>query len=320
MDNSIINPAPPSLAGLVWRPITHDDLATLVQIAVDCQAADGGLAFLNQPSDLLSRCFPDAPGAAIGAFAAEAQLVAYGAVHLLRKSDTERAEIVGQVRPEQRNRGLGTYLMRWSQAHAQALFAAAAGDRRLLQIATESLTEPANRLYLAHGFERVYESLVMSRDLRQPLLDRPLPSDVTITSWQPDLANQFFQAYEAAFHERPGFPGYSAAEWIFDWNDNENARNEWSLLARAGDVPVGFVLARAEHPGGFVAQVGVVPGQRRRGLGSALLVETMRRMQAGGKPAAQLNVNLNNPGAIQTYLSLGFVSAGSRARYERAAD
>jgi len=317
MENSTIIPAPPSLAGLIWRPITGEDLAALVALAAECHLADGGLAFMNEPGNLKSRYFPDAPGAAIGAFAPDERLVACATVHLARESDTERAMIVGQVRPDLRNRGIGAYLMRWSQVQAQTLFTAATVDQRLLQIATESLTESASRLYHAHGFESVDEQLVMRRDLHLPLPDRALPRDVTITVWQPDLAEQFFHAYDASFHDRPGFPGWSAAEWIARRTDDDNFKPEWSLLARAGDVPVGFLTAGTEHPGGFVVQIGVVPAQRRRGLGSALMVETMRRMQAAGATSVQLTVNVNNPGAIRAYAQLGFATVGRRARYER---
>lgn len=320
MDNSIIQPAPPLLAGLNWRAISRDDLVALCELAHECQLADGGLAFLTEPDNLKIRYFPQVPVASIGAFAADGQLAACSAVHLSRASDTERAIIIGQVRPNWRGRGLGTYLMRWSQVHAQAQFTSAIANQRLLQISTESLNESAIRLYLAHGFKSVDEQLVMQRDLTLPLPDRPLPPDVTVASWQPALVDQFFQAYEASFRERPGFPGYSASEWISWTNDDDGLKPEWSLVASVGDAPVGFLTASAEQPGGFVLQVGVIPGQRRRGLGSALMVETMRRMQAAGLTATQLTVNINNPGAIQTYNGLGFTTVGRRARYERAAE
>jgi ribosomal protein S18 acetylase RimI-like enzyme len=301
MENSIINPAPPSEAGLIWRPITLDDLAALVELAEECRladgAADGGLAFMNEPDNLGERYFPDVPGAAIGAFAADEHLAACTTVHLAHESGTERAIIIGQVRPEWRNRGIGAYLMRWSQVQAQALFTPATVDKRLLQVSTESLTDSANRLYQAHGFEPVMEELVMRRDLHLPLPDRPLPPEVSVTSWQPNLTDQFFQAYQASFRDRPGFPGWSVAEWIGRRIDDENARPEWSLLARTGDVPVGFLTA-----------------------GTALMVETMRRMRAAGESATQLTVNVNNPGAIQAYVQLGFATVGRRARYERIAE
>jgi len=318
MENPTIQPAPLLYPGLTWRIITRADLAALVELALECQRVDGGLALLNEPGTLRERYFPDEPFIGWAAFAPNGRLAACASVRILHQSDAPRARITGQVRPEWRSQGLGTALMRWSLAQAQALLRAAAVEKGLLQIATEALTAPADHLYRAFGFEPVFEELVMQRDLGLALPERPLPEDVTLTSWQPALAEQFFQAYENAFRDRPGFPGYSAGQWIADTLENECHKPEWSLLARTGDgLPVGFLSASAEAPGGYVVQVGVIPAQRRRGLASALMVEALRRMQVDGKSAVQLAVNLNNPGAIQTYLALGFVSAGRRARYER---
>jgi mycothiol synthase len=323
IENVTINPAPPNLAGSVWRPIGRDDLAAIVDLARVCLLADGGLPFLFEPDTLQGRFFPDTPGAGIGAFAPDQRLGACATVHLEGDESTQRATLVGYVRPDLRRRGIGTYLMRWSQAQALALYTAAAVDQRLLRVATESLTEPAHRLYLAQGFEAVFDELVMRRDLHQPLPDQPLPDGVTLTAWQPEVAEQFFQAYHTAFRERPGFPGWSAAEWISHVTENDLVP-EWSLLARAGDVPLGFIIGNIDltgrPPGGYVWQIGVVPTARRRGLASALMVETLRLMQAAGAPCADLTVHLNNPGAIQAYAGLGFVTIGHRARYERIAE
>lgn len=315
-----IDPAPPNHTGLSWRAIGSDDLAAVVELAGTCHADDGGLAFMIEPGTLKGRYFPDAPGAAIGAFDADGRLAACTTVHLSSDSGTQRATIVGQVRPELRGRSLGTYLMRWSQAQAQPFLASAATGQRVLRVTTESLTDAADRLYRAHGFKPVFEELVMRRDSHLPLPDRPLPPEVAIVSWQSALAEQFFQAYDASFRDRPGFPGWSAAEWI-DWiTEGDDLRPEWSLLARAGGVPVGFLIGADGPPDGFVMQVGVVPAQRRRGLGAALLVEAMQRMQAAGAASTQLTVNVNNPGAIQTYAELDFATIGRRARYERPID
>jgi ribosomal protein S18 acetylase RimI-like enzyme len=306
--------------GLIWGPITRDDLAKLVDLARACYQVDGGIHSMFEPDQISSRFFPDDPGAAIGAVNAEGQLVACSAVSVSDDSITRRATLVGHVRPDIRKRGLGTYLMQWSQVQAQNLLAGAAADRQILRIPTESLTDSADRLYLAHGFENVFEALVMGWDLRRPVPDHPLPPDVSSTNWQPDLADQFFQAYDGAFRDRPGFPGYSAEQWITGVTENDH-KPEWTLLAYVNAVPVGFVIGNIDlsldPPGGHIAQVGVIPSQRNRGIGSALLVETMRRMQAEGALSARLEVHVDNPGAIQTYADLGFVTIGRRARYER---
>ena len=321
MKNAANNPVPPNLAGLTWRPLNGDDLPTLVQLANACLLADGGLSFLFEPDVLQSRYFPDGPGTAIGAFAPDGRLVACAAVHIVSNSGLQQATIVGQVHPDLRNRGIGDYLMRWSQDQARLLLAGTPENQRVLQVQTEALTEPAERLYHAHGFEKVFEELVMRLDFDRPLPDQAFPGDVTITSWEPALGEQFYQAYHAAFQARPGFPGWSAAEWIERVTEND-FKPEWSLLARAGGAPAGFVIGNidltTDPPGGHVWQVGVVPAQRRRGICSALLVETMRRMQADGAAFAQLTVHTNNPGAIQAYARLGYTTIGRRARYERA--
>jgi mycothiol synthase len=314
--NAVIHPAPPPLAGLAWRPLGLDDLTAVVDLAQACLRADGGLPFLFEPDNLRDRFFPDAPGTTLGALDADGHLAACAAAHLAGDTVT----LVGHVRPALRRRGLGTYLLRWSRAQALPLFPAVAAGPRRLRIATESLTEPAHRLYLAHGFTSVFEELVMRRDLRLPLPDQPLPEGVTLTAWQPDVAGEFYQAYHAAFRERPGFPGWSAAEWIGHVTENDHVP-EWSLLARAGSEPAGFVIGNIDltgkPPGGYVWQIGVVPEQRRRGLASALMAESLRRMQAAGAPYADLTVHTNNPGAIQAYAGLGFATIGRRARYEK---
>lgn len=323
MENATINPSPPNLAGLIWRPITINDLAALVELAHTCHLIDGGLFFMFEPDTLESRYFPDAPSSGIVAYTSDGRLAACAGVSINGDSGRQRARIVGLVRPDVRRRGIGTYLMQWSQEQAKTLLAGVAEPQRVMQVATESLTEPAHRLYLAHGFACVFEELVMERDLHLLVPDRPLPQDVTITNWQPDLAEQFFQAYHTSFRERPGFPGFSAAEWIAQVTENDH-KPEWSLLACVDGEPVGFVIGNidltTDPPGGHIWQIGVIPAQRRRGLASALLVETMRRMQAAGARSALLTVHLNNPGAIKAYSQLSFTTIGRRARYERIAE
>ncbi len=91
------------------------------------------------------------------------------------------------------------------------------------------------------------------------------------------------------------------------------------FMATFSSTPLGFLTAAAYPPHGFVVQVGVIPTQRRRGVGSALMVETMRRMAAAGAASIQLTVYVNNPGAIRAYEELGFATVGRRARYEQIA-
>lgn len=119
-------------------------------------------------------------------------------------------------------------------------------------------------------------------------------------------------------------PVLTRASVLRDRGDLPVTWRRGSLLALAGGEPAGFVIGNidvaTDPPGGEVWQVGVVPAHRRRGLASALMVEAMRRMKAAGVLEIHLEVNVNNPGAIQAYEKLGFEVIGRRAKYERAVE
>ena len=146
-----------------------------------------------EPDNIKSRYLPDEPSSGIGAYTSDGRLAACARVSINGDPGRQRARIVGLVRPDVRSRGIGTYLMQWSQEQAKTLLAGVAEPQRVMQVATESLTQPAHRLYLAHGFVCVFEELVMERDLHLPVPDRPchkmLPSRIGSLIWQ----NNFFR-------------------------------------------------------------------------------------------------------------------------------
>lgn len=137
----------------------------------------------------------------------------------------------------------------------------------------------------------------------------------------PDSAAQagparFFAVYQAAFRDRPGFPGWPQARWTEWISGAEDFRPEWALLATLGGTDAGFVVADA---GGWITQLGVVPSARGHGIGAYLISEAVHRLRAGGETAITLNVSIGNPHAIALYRRAGFTWAGRRARYESRA-
>lgn len=46
-------------------------------------------------------------------------------------------------------------------------------------------------------------------------------------------------------------------KWIARRTDDDNFKPEWSLLACAGEAPLGFLTAGTGHPGGFMEQIAV---------------------------------------------------------------
>jgi GNAT superfamily N-acetyltransferase len=124
-----------------------------------------------------------------------------------------------------------------------------------------------------------------------------------------------FAVYDAAFRDRPGFPGWPRKRWV-DWvSGDDDFRPDWTLLAALDGTDVGFIVGDAS---GWIIQLGVVPAARGKAIGAVLIGEAVRRMRAGGDTTITLNVNVDNPHAIALYRRLGFARTGRRARYRRA--
>lgn len=296
-------------AVLSWRPLSAADISALTALSAACLAADGGLPFAAEPGFFRARYLPEGLGVTLGAQAPTVGLVAAAAVRV----EERKAIIVGQVHPAWRYRGIGATLLRWSLDQADALLAAYPVAARDVLIATELLTEAADRLYRRHNFAQSFAEEVLRCDLRAPRLHAPLPTGITLTTWRPELASTFFEAYRTSFSDRPGFKETDEADWIAWATDDEDFLPEMSLLALAGELPAGFTICDVD----WVAQMGVRPEWRGRGLGAALLGEALRRFREAGSTGVALGVNVNNPTARRLYDRMGFVRIGCRARYAR---
>ena len=316
MDSPNEKPVPPTNPGLSWRSLQPADVEALSALATACLAADGGHILGAAETYLQEHYFSTQPRVSIGAFEMDGRLVACAAAHPTHTPQEHRATIVGQVHPDCRRRGFGTFLVKWSIAEASNVLAAHPLDRPcVLQITTEMLTEAAARLFELHGFALQFAEDVMRCDLHAPLPEVMLPSVIKFTTWSPALVDQFFAVYQAAFRDRPGFPDWSQEKWLA-WvaPDDDDFRPKMSLLADHDDLRVGFIVC-AEN---WIVQMGVRPERRGQGIGAALLMEVLRRFRAAGEDHVLLDVNVNNPRAASVYSRLGFERAGRRARYERA--
>jgi mycothiol synthase len=289
------------LADVTWRPLTGADLPAVGRLGSRVLAADGGFP-LAAGEPLLRRRFVYEITTSSGGFV-DGRLVAAAA---LRPFADGQIAAAGMVDPAWRGRGFGGLLLDWVLREAS--------DTQI-RVETESLTDEADALFRSRGLRQTFAEEVMRFDLRHDPPDAAMPTDVTLTAWSPDLAGRFYTVYEAAFRERPGFPGWPAPRWIEWISDDEDFAPEWTLLASNGDRDLGFVACAR---GAWIVQIGVVPAARGSGLGAGLTAEALRRMRAGSEVEALLTVNLDNPVATRVYERLGFTRIGRRARYERA--
>ena len=303
--------SPPSPDG-TWRALSEADLPALCALISRCQDADGGLpAGASEP--FVRRQFLSGPGTGLlgGDY--------FGLIAAAALGDARDGKVTaaGAVDPACRGEGIGRQLLDWT-------LAAAAG--RPLLISTETLSEPAERLYARYRLRQVFAELVLRADLTGH--DRAavacglaragaarkaaMPGGIELRPWTSALEPAFFAAYSAAFRDRPGFPGSTQQEWL-DWtSQDEDFRPDLSMLAvDSSGAPAGFVTVGEN----WIVQTGVVPQWRRRGLGTGLVRSAMAGITAAGFESCWLTVATNNPGATALYCQLGFAVAGRRARY-----
>jgi mycothiol synthase len=310
-------PSPPSLEGCTWRPLAVEDALALHELELDCAPVDGGthLRTIEQYRGKLEKAGENLVTDTLCAMDPTAQLAATAWVTLSASLQHEyRAFLDGRVRPECRGRGLGTYILGWMEARASEMLAAFEESRpRVLRIDFFGRGEDAVALFEQHGFQFVFAEDEMRRDLNQPIPVLELPEGLTLVQWTPERVKMFFRVYQDAFRERPGFPNWTEDVWRHNFAGSSEFGADLSLLALDGAEPAGFAICHVESDeeegsgsGGWIAQMGVRPAWRGRGLGSALLSEAMHRFRSKGLRWAMLEVNTNNPRARRFYERLGF--------------
>ena len=77
----------------------------------------------------------------------------------------------------------------------------------------------------------------------------------------------------------------------------------------------GMILARVASDEAEILTLAVHPGQRRQGIGSALMDAAKARAAALGAAAVFLEVAVTNDAARSLYAAHGFAEAGLRRRY-----
>jgi len=87
---------------------------------------------------------------------------------------------------------------------------------------------------------------------------------------------------------------------------SERIEEDASLLLYYGEQIVGFIIIIFIKEGGFINGIGIHPDFRRRGLGKALMLSSMKRAAKNGMKTMILEVDIDNYRAINLYRRVGF--------------
>lgn len=320
-------PVPPDLPGHIWREVHPQDLAAIRELQVACAAAYG------TPVDELVDYIPSLGelgkppvGDTICAADADGRLAAFGWVRVQDAGFESRVGQFGEVHPAYRRQGLGTFVLKWTEARGRWLISERPQHLpAVLRLDFTDIRPDAVCLYERLGFRKRFTEHRMRRDLHDPFPDYLLPDHVTLLTWVPERAAHFYDVYRDAWSTRPNGAGWAAEEWTEYYADDPDFRPDLTLLALSGGEAIAFVRCDVTAvrewgvPGGWIAHIGVRPEWRGRGVASGLLTLIMQKLRAEGLGYAELDVGSDNPEAKRLYERAGFTDTGHRTLYAKDA-
>lgn len=170
--------------------------------------------------------------------------------------------------------------------------------------------------FAALGFRPVFSRMRMEAATRRfppPALPLKAPEEGEV----PKLARFFKEVYEG--HIEQTFGMHVGSEEDFRGlvtgilrGDTGRFMPEASFVAVDGERLTGAVLVTYWMEGPMVAELGVAPDTRRRGVARALLSAASTRLAALDEARWSLYVTVGNDAAIALYRAFGFEQAGGR--------
>ncbi len=217
---------------------------------------------------------------------------------------------------DRRRDGIVAEILAWASARGRA-----AGYEQLYSPARE---DDAARITLLqrHGFApHHWVTIRMTRPLAAPLPEPQYPAGFTV---RPVAGEEEVEAHVALHREAFDSANPTVAHRLSVMRDPEY-RPDLDLVAVAPDGALaGFCLCsigreengRLGRSEGWVDTLGTRPAYRTLGLGRALLLTGLQRLQAGGVETAVLGTGQGNP-AVALYESVGFRVAYRILWYQR---
>ena len=222
-----------------------------------------------------------------------------------------RAE--ADVAPAQRGRGIGTWLLDWTEARSRAI-----GADRLGQMVTDNNTAAAT-LFLARGYAVQDTAWILEIFLEAPPAIGPLPDGITLRAYAPGVDDVVAHALiDEAFCEWPGRDPVAFSDWAAAVVRRETFAPALSALAFDGSRLVGAALALdyGNEDEGYVQQLAVRRDYRHRGIARALLFHVFGGFHRTGRRWCTLSTN-SYTGALSLYERVGMRIRQSYTRYER---
>jgi mycothiol synthase len=310
------------------RPLRDGDIATITEIVNRSYARDGITQVMEDAElDELVETTDAANDVRVALL--DGVPVGYGLVWYDPSGERlERAFVFGTVDPEQRGKGVGRVVLRWSVDRARHLMTSVDNDLpKVIRGDVYEQVDDAHRLFTRAGFVQVrwFEDLL--RPLGEPV-EAIVPDGYGIESWPTDAqgADEVRELRNASFADHWGSTPWSSQRF-HEIVYGHGTRLDLSVVARerASGRIVAFSLNEhlprdEEVTGrrdGWIGVLGTAAAHRGRGLASALITESLRRFAAAGMTHAAIGVDSESQtGAHRLYRALGFEPMDRHVTYE----
>jgi len=238
----------------------------------------------------------------------------------------DRAELIGEVAPEHRRRGVGPALLDWSLARArERLCGRTHALPRFIRVNAFDWLDDRAHLYRRSGFHAVrwHDELIRSLD---DLPSVAVPAGVRLLPWPDDRDEEIRAVRNAAFADHWGSTVIGPHQW-HGFAYGHGARPDLSVVAVDDDTGALIgMCANHAYPedeavtgrrDAWIANIGTVRAARGRGVASAMLAWSMTAFAEAGFSHARLDVDTENPtGAARLYRNLGFEPLHRSITYE----
>jgi ribosomal protein S18 acetylase RimI-like enzyme len=234
--------------------------------------------------------------------------------------DDEGASLLGVVRPDHYEQGLGTAVLSWMER--RVCMAREANDSLLsIRMSCDPTNLARLRLFEQHGFKPVRYSFKMQTPLVSPFVEPSIPSELALVPWQGTWSESARSAFNRAFKGHWGLPTISEEMWKSRFVEVPQFRPalSWLVVHESEVVGLSVNWLPPDASQGWIEAIGVVPEWRGRGVEDAMMARSLNTFLEHGLTKAALDVDTQNPtGALQLYEKVGFTAAKREAIFVKA--
>ena len=234
----------------------------------------------------------------------------------------------GVVHPRWRRRGVGRRLLERSYRRAEEYLPDLKVRRINFQCNSRDVEQGRIALYESLDMVQVRYFVNLARPLNGNLPPVEVPAGFRLRTFDPQRdAESVWQVDNSAFRDHWGYSEGDLGDFLH-WIELPHIRPDLWFLAEdetTGDL-VGLGLnvidpdwiAQTGRQEGYVNTLAVLREVRKRGLGTALLVQSLHALHNAGMEAAHLHADADNlTGAMRLYERVGFRVRKTSMAYQR---